>query len=136
MKSVHLALEQIKRMHDHPITPQELETAQGYLIGHLALDFETSEGVASQTLELLVYNLPLDYWNRFPEKIRALTAEEVWNAARQRLAPDNNIIVLVGNLSGFEKDLKKLGPVQFIPLVEVDFGSEELVPSEGQTRRK
>ncbi len=56
-------------------------------------------------------SLASDYWNRFPEKIRALTAEEVWNAARQRLAPDNNIIVLVGNLSGFEKDLKKLGPV-------------------------
>jgi zinc protease len=136
LKSVHLALEQIKRMRDHPITPQELETAQGYLIGHLALDFETSEDVASHTLELLVYNLPLEYWNRFPEKIRALTAEEVWNAARQRLAPDNNIIVLVGNLSGFEKDLKKLGPVQFIPLAEVDFGSEELAPAEGRTQRK
>jgi predicted Zn-dependent peptidase len=136
IKSVRLALEQIKRMHDHPITPQELETAQGYLIGHLALDFETSEGVASQTLELLVYNLPLDYWNRFPEKIRALTAEEVWNAARQRLAPDNSIIVLVGNLSGFEKDLKKLGPVQFIPLAEVDFGSQELVPSGGRAQQR
>jgi predicted Zn-dependent peptidase len=136
LKSVHLALEQIKRMHDHPITPQELETAQGYLIGHLALDFETSEDVAGHTLELLVYNLPLEYWNRFPEKIQALTAEEVWNVARQRLAPDYNVIVLVGNLSGFEKDLKKLGPVQFIPLAEVDFGSEELVPPEGRTQRK
>ena len=135
-KSLHLALEQIKRMHDHPISPQELETAQGYLVGHLALDFETSDGVASQTLELLVYNLPLDYWNRFPEKIRALTADEVWNATRQRLAPDDNVIVLVGNLSGFVKDLKKLGPVQFIPLAEVDFDSQELVPSQGQTRRK
>ena len=124
MKSVHLALEQIKRMHDHPITPQELETAQGYLIGHLALDFESSEDVASHTLELLVYNLPLDYWNRFPEKIRALNSEEIWNATGQRLAPENNIIVLVGNLSGFEKDLKKLGPVEFVPLANVDFGSQ------------
>jgi zinc protease len=136
MKSVHLALEQIKRMHDHPITPQELETAQGYLIGHLALDFETSEGVASQTLELLVYNLPLDYWNRFPEKIRALTPEEVWTAARQRLDPENDIIVLVGDLSGFENDLKKLGPVQFIPLAEVDFGSEELLPKVGKAQER
>ena len=124
LKSVHLALEQIKRIHDQPITPQELETAQGYLIGHLALDFESSEDVASHTLELLVYNLPLDYWNRFPEKIRALSAEEVWNAASQRLAPQNNIIVLVGNLSGFEKDLKKLGPLEFVPLAQVDLGSQ------------
>jgi zinc protease len=124
LKSVHLALEEIKRMHDHPLTPQELETAQAYLIGHLALDFETSEDVASQTLELLVYNLPLDYWNHFPDNIRALTREEVWNAAGQRLAPENNVIVLVGNLSGFEKDLRKMGPVQLIPLAEVDFGSQ------------
>jgi zinc protease len=136
IKSLHLALEQIKHMHDRPISFQELETAQGYLIGHLALDFETSEDVASKTLELLVYNLPLDYWNRLPERIQALTAEEVWNAARQRLGPDNSIIVLVGNLSGFEKDLKKLGPVQFIPLAEVDFGSEELVSSGGSARQR
>jgi hypothetical protein len=100
------------------------------------LDFETSEGVASQTLELLVYNLPLDYWNRFPENIRALTTEEVWNAARQRLAPGNSFIVLVGDLSGFEKDLKKLGPVQFIPLAEVDFGSQTLVPSGGRAQKR
>ena len=124
LKSLRLALEQMKQMHDHPITPQELETAQGYLIGHLALDFESSENVASHTLELLVYNLPLDYWNRFPEKIRALTTEEVWNAAGRRLAPENNIIVLVGNLSGFEKDLKKLGPVEFVPLANVDLGAQ------------
>ncbi len=130
MKSLHLALDQIKRMHDHPITADELQTAQGYLIGHLALDFESSEDVAAHTLELLVYNLPLDYWNRFPEKLRALTADEVWNASGQRLAPDNDIIVLVGNLSGFEKDLKKLGPVEFIPLAQVDFGSDKLQVSQ------
>ena len=124
LKSLRLALEQIKQMHEHPITPQELETAQGYLIGHLALDFESSEEVASHTLELLVYNLPLDYWNRFPEKIRVLTTEEVWNAAGRRLAPENNIIVLVGNLSGFEKDLKKLGPVEFVPLAKLDLGAQ------------
>jgi len=123
LKSVHLALEQIKRMHDRSITAEELQTAQGYLIGHLALDFESSDDVASHTLELLVYNLPLDYWNRLPEKMRALTAEEVWNAAGRRLASENNIIVLVGNLSGFEKDLKKLGPVEFLPLAKVDFDS-------------
>jgi len=135
MKSVYLALEQIKRMHDHPITPQELETAQGYLIGHLALDFETSDGIASHTLELLVYNLPLDYWNRFPEKIRALTPEVVWKAARQRLVPDRSLIVLVGALSGFEKDLKKLGPVQFVPLSEVDFTSQDLqIPEDAGPR--
>ena len=136
MKSLHLALEQLKRMHDHPITASELETAQGYLIGHLALDYETSEGAAAQTLQLLVYDLPLDYWNRFPERIGALTADDVWTAARERLAPDNNMIVLVGNLSGFKKDLKKLGPVEFVPLADVDFGSHDLAHSDGRAQQR
>jgi predicted Zn-dependent peptidase len=133
MKSLNLALEQMKEMHDRPISSQELDTAQGYLIGHLALDFETSENVASQTVELLVYNLPLDYWSRFPENLRALTVDQVWDAARRRLAPDGCTIVLVGNISGFATDLKKLGAVQLIPLAKVDFGAAEL-PSDGPAK--
>ena len=125
MKSLNLALEQMKEMRDRPITSTELDTAQGYLIGHLALDFETSENVASQTVELLVYNLPLDYWSHFPENLRALTVDQVWDAARRRLAPDGCTIVLVGNISGFASDLKKLGAVQLIPLAKVDFGAAE-----------
>jgi zinc protease len=126
IKSVQVALDQMRHLRDHGITDQELETAQGYLIGHLALEFETSDGMASRILELMIHNLPLEYWNRFPDKIRALTAQEVSSATRRYLDPDRNIIVLVGNLSGFKKELKKLGPVQVILLDDVDFGSPDL----------
>jgi len=42
----------------------------------------------------------------------------------------------VGNISGFEKDLRKLGPVQFIPLADVDFGSQDLVPGGGKVQER
>jgi hypothetical protein len=35
-------------MRDHPISREELQQAVDYLIGHQALDFETSSGVADQ----------------------------------------------------------------------------------------
>ncbi len=126
LKSAHLALEQIKSLREHEISRSELETAQSYLVGHLALDFETSENVASQILELIQNNLPLDYWNRYPAEIMALTTGDVWNAAQRYLDPDHDIIVLVGNVADFKKDLKKLGHAQVIPLNEMDFASPDL----------
>lgn len=126
LKTVQIALEQMESLRDRPVGDQELEAAKGYLVGHLALEFETSDGTAREFLELMLHGLPLDYWNRFPEKIRALTSQEVWEATRRYLDPENNVIVLVGNVSGFRKELKKLGPVQVIPLRELDFGSADL----------
>ena len=126
VKTVQMALDQIKRLHNHSITQDELDRAKGYLIGHLALEFETSEGIATQFLDLLLHNLPLDYWNRFPERIDALTPEDVWAAARQYLHPDRSVVVLVGDAAGFKKDVRKLGPTRVIPLESLDFASASL----------
>jgi zinc protease len=126
LKSVQITLEQVKSLRDHAISNSELETAKDYLVGHLALDFETSEEIASHVLELMIHNLPLDYWNRYPEKIRAVTREEVLDATRRYLDPNREVITLVGNVGGFKKDLKKLGPVQVIPIHDVDFGAQGL----------
>jgi zinc protease len=122
IKSVQLVLDQMKHLRDHQIAGWELEATEGYLTGHMALEFETSTGIAEHVLDLMIHNLPLDYWNKFPEHIQALTTQEVWNATRQHLDPDRALIVLVGNLSGFEKDLKKLGDVRMIPASRVDLG--------------
>ena len=127
VKSVHIALDQIKSMHDHEIGSQEMQTAQSYLVGHLALEFEKSDDVATQVLEVLQNGLPPDYWNTYPEKIRGLTADEVWTAAERYFDPEHNSIVLVGNISEFKKDLKKLGSVRYIPLDQMDFGSPDFV---------
>jgi zinc protease len=132
LKSVRIALDQLQSLRDHEISRQELETAQSYLVGHLALEFETSQNVASQVLDLIENGLPLDYWNRYPEKIQALTAGDVWHATERYLDPDRNVIVFVGNVSCFKKDLKKLGPVQVIPLSQMDLGSLNLSRAQGE----
>lgn len=123
LKSLDVVLEEMKRLRDQPISQEELEAAQSYLTGHLALEFESSEGIATQLLDLMVHDLPLDYWNTFPQEIRKVTPEDVWNAARRHLDPERSVIVLVGNASGFDKGLKKLGPTRTIPLASVDLAS-------------
>jgi zinc protease len=132
VKSAHIALEQMQTLQEHGINRQELDTAQSYLVGHLALEFETSENVAGKLLELIQNGLPLDYWNRYPDAIQALTTDEVGAAAKRYLDADHDVVVLVGNISEFKKDLKKLGNVRIIPLSDVDFGSPDLVRGAGK----
>jgi zinc protease len=132
VKSLELVLEQMRRLSDQTLSGSELRTAQSYLIGHMALDFETSDDLASEDLELLVHGLPLDYWNGFPSRIEALDADQVLAATRRHLDPERNIIVLVGNARGFSGELKKLGPAQVIPLENLDFSSPTLERTAGQ----
>jgi len=118
VKATEMILDQMKRIRTHPISGQELETAQSYLVGHQALEFESPSQIANQVLEMLMYHLPLDYWNQFPQRIRALNTADVLSATQKYFLPDDDVIVLVGDVSAFKKNLKKLGAVQVIPIAE------------------
>jgi len=127
VKSTHIALEQMKSLRDDKISGSELETAQSYLVGHLALDFETSDAVASHVLEIIQNGLPMDYWTRYGSQLRDLTAEDVRRATERYLDVDHDVLVLVGNASDFKKDLKKFGPAKVIPLSALDFAAPDLL---------
>jgi zinc protease len=126
LRAVQLILEQMKKLRGRYLGPWDLENAQNYLVGHMALDLESSQDIADHLLELMIYGLPINAWNRFPQQVRSLQINDVRAAIRSYLKPDDAVIVLVGNLSGLAKDLKKLGPVQMIPLSKVNLASESL----------
>jgi zinc protease len=125
-KALQRVLDEMKHMRDHPIGAMELQQALDYLIGHQALDFETSSGVADQFLDLMTYHLPLDAWSTWPAALRKLTPDDVWQATRRYLDPDQATIVLVGNASVFEKDIRRLGATRVIPIDALDLGSPGL----------
>jgi zinc protease len=132
VKSAHVALEQIQSIEEHGISRAELDTAQSYLVGHLALEFETSDDLASKELDLVEDGLPLDYWQKYAENIQSLTQDQVGAAARKYLDTDNDVVVFVGNVEDFKKDFKKFGEARDIPLKDLDFGSPNLVHVAGR----
>jgi zinc protease len=122
-RALEMILEQMKRLRERPISDAELSTTRSYLLGHMALEFETPESLAEHTVDLMVDGLPRDTWNRFGERIEQLRAEDVFAATRGALGAGDDIIVLVGDASAFRTDLKKLGPLRIIPLGDLDFGA-------------
>ena len=126
LETVRLMLDQMKRLRHRALGGEDLRMAQDYLIGHMALQFDTSDQIAGRVLDLMIYNLPLNTWNLFPQKIRQLTRSEVLQATRRYLHPSRAVIVLVGNATGFKQNLKKLGRVRIIPMARVDLAAASL----------
>jgi len=119
IKATQMVLDEITRLRNRPIRPWELQNARDYLVGHEALQFESPSQVANQVLEMMLYHLPADYWNQFPQEVRSLTAPDVLAITRKYLSPEDDVIVLVGNVSAFRNGLKKLGAVRVIPIADV-----------------
>ena len=134
-KAVQRVLEEMKHMRERPISAVELEQALDYLIGHQALDFETSAGIADQFLDLMTYHLPLDTWSAWPAALRKLTPDDIWKATQRYLDPDQATIVLVGNASAFEKEMRRLAATRVIPMDDLDLGSPNLERTGGTSGR-
>jgi zinc protease len=126
VRSLRDTIEEIERLRTSHISPQELRMARSYLVGHMALEFETSGDIASQTLELMVHHLPLGYWNDFAEQVNRVEPGDVSVAAENYLKDDSQIIVLVGDANRFAKELRKFGPFETIPLKDLDLASPDL----------
>ncbi len=118
IKATELVLSEVARMRDRPVQQWELQNARDYLVGHEALQFESASQVANQVLEMMLNHLPDDYWNKYAQQIRSLSADDVLAATRKYLNPDDDVVVLVGNLAAFNNGLKKLGHVRVVPISE------------------
>jgi zinc protease len=66
------------------------------LLGGLPRQLETNEGAAAVMSEIELYNLGLDYLERFPEIVRSLTSEQVTEAARRWLDPEHMVTAIAG----------------------------------------
>jgi zinc protease len=89
-------LREIERLRGTPVDDQERDDAISYLIGSLPLHLETNEGMAQAILEMELFELGLDYLQRFPGLVRAITAGQVQAAALKYLNPAAYALAIAG----------------------------------------
>ena len=108
-------LKELRRIRDEPVAPPELAKAKAYLTLGLPGDFETTGGAAARFRELLSLGLPLDYYDRYVDRINAVTAADVQRVARQYIDPDRFDILVVGDKAKIEAGIKALneGPIVY-----------------------
>ncbi|MBI4887785.1 MAG: insulinase family protein [Acidobacteria bacterium] len=88
--------EELTRLAADGPTERELTESKQYLIGSMPRTLETNAGIATflQTVEF--FGLGLDYDLRIPERLRAVTRDDVHEAARRTLVPARATAVIAG----------------------------------------
>jgi len=105
-------MNEINRIRDMPVPEKELEEAKHSIVAGFALTLERPTEVLDYAVALKLYNLPADYWDTYPAKITAITAEQVQRVARKYILPDDLQIVAVGDAAKLKPVLDKYGTVE------------------------
>lgn len=95
-KAIDLIRQEIARFVSEPVSAEELADSQANFTGRLPLTLESNSGVAGALLNLERYDLGLDYYRRYHDLVRAVTLEDVLQAARHYLHPDQMGIGIAG----------------------------------------
>jgi zinc protease len=129
VEAAKLVVDLIAQMSKGDVTPQELDFARDYLAGVYPIQSETADQVADRVLTAAAFDLPADYNSTYPDRIRAVSSEQVHDMAQRYLSAQNLDLVFAGNVGAFRDALKKVFPdaqYQEIPFDQVDLLSPDL----------
>jgi zinc protease len=91
---------ELRKLVDEGPTEQELTESKQYLIGSMPRTLETNMGIAGYLQAVEFFGLGLDYDVRVPDLLRAVTLDDVREAARRAIDPAKATIVVAGPYSG------------------------------------
>lgn len=98
------------------VTEAEMETAKRDVIFSFASGFETASKIVEAHMTYDFRGYAEDYLKNFPENIRAVTAQQVQDVARELIQPEKLIIYVLGNPEELDGPLDEFGPVSEWPL--------------------
>ncbi len=96
----------------------ELEKAKSFLQLQLPGEFETTRDIAGQLVPIALYDLPLDYYSSYSQRIGAVTQADVQRVARRYVDPEHMAVVIVGDRATIEAPLRaaNVAPLETRPI--------------------
>ena len=103
---------ELKRIRDEKVMPVELENAKRAIIGGFALSLEQPAALLQNIVTQKLYDMPANYWDTYPQKVEAITAEDVQRVAQKYVDLNHLQIVAVGDASKTRAVMAKFGTVE------------------------
>jgi len=108
-RAVEEALKEMAALRADGATEQEVAAARDYLRGILPLQLQTTDQLASRLADLVIFDLPDDYFQHYREEIARVEPADVHRVARDHLRLDRLAIVVVGDADRVAPALESLG---------------------------
>ena len=109
---MHEFMYELNRIRDEKVSATELENAKRAMVGSFALSLEQPAALLQNIVIQKLYDMPADYWDTYPQKVMAITAEDVQRIAQKYIDMGHLQIVAVGDASKTRSVLAKYGTVQ------------------------
>ena len=103
---------ELNRLRDEKVGAEELENAKRAIVGSFALSLEQPGALLQNIITQKLYNLPADYWDTYPQKVAAITADDVQRVAQKYLDLRHLQVVAVGDAAKAREVLSKYGKVE------------------------
>ena len=103
---------ELTRISRQDITAEELEKAKKIITGRFARSLEDPQTVARFAINTALYDLPEDFYEKYLQRIDALTLEQVNQAAQKYIHPNQLYLVAVGNESALDEKLAAFGEIE------------------------
>ena len=98
---------EINRIRYQKVTAEELENSKEEYIGGFVMDVQKPRTVANFALNIARYNLPKDFYANYIKNVKAVTLDDVQNAAIKYFRGDKARIVVTGKGIEVLKNLEK-----------------------------
>lgn len=110
--AMHEFKAELERLRNDKVSAEELENAKRAIIGSFALSLEQPQALLQNVITQKLYNLPADYWDTYPQKVSAITIDDVQRAAQKYIDMNHLQVVAVGDASKARDVLAKYGKVE------------------------
>jgi predicted Zn-dependent peptidase len=97
-RAAAIVVEEIERVRREAPSAQELDTVKNYLIEVFPRNFASATAVAGLFASDELTGRPPDYWEKYRDRVRAVSIADVQRVARQYLHPDALVVLAVGNV--------------------------------------
>lgn len=98
------------------VTEQELSETKLRVAGAMVMGMQTIQQQAGYRVEGTLNGYPIDYYENYPERIAAVSADDVRKVMDQYVRDDRMAIVVIAPASAVKEQLQRLGEVEVVPM--------------------
>ena len=99
-----------------PLPEKELAESRFRVAGQLVMSMEKIHDQAGRRLEAILDDYPIDYYDKYPERLSTVTPEKVQALMNKYVDENRMIIVIAAPAEAVKAQLEKLGTVEVLPM--------------------
>lgn len=124
VQGVNALRTELTNLHAQPFLEEEVQRARDSILNAYVFTMDSRAKVLNQAMNLEFYGYPRDWYQRYPELIRKVTAADVARVAKKYVQPDQVAMLVVGKQADFDKPLSTLGTVTPVDITIPEPGAD------------